>query len=87
MTSNQWVDGSSPSVSALVDYFLNFKIIIMILHLFAAIVVIIAFLLIKYYNKILDWMDKVWDFTFYKLEERKDLKRHKGMYDYYHDEE
>lgn len=49
--------------------------------------IIILFLLIKFYNKIVIKLEDWYDYIYYKIEEKKDFKRHKGMYDYYHDED
>lgn len=58
----------------------------MFLHLCAIIVVAILVSLFIFYDTILEWMDSLYTRFIEKKEEKKDLKKHQGMYDFYHEE-
>lgn len=58
----------------------------MLIHIFAITVVILLFCLIRYMSNIQNFLENTWDKIVHWREGRKDKKKHKGMYDYYHED-
>lgn len=62
----------------------------MILHIFAIIELTILFLMLKYYGKLIKVLEKAYDYIIGKIEHKEALKHlgeHRGMYNYFKEEE